>query len=242
MSEATKEHAFLFKGPLVRAILEGRKTQTRRLVTRRNCESFQGWKSLEFDDSKVPTGAMKTFADNGYLHVACRPEEGLENQPENWTRERIYPKWNVGDRAWVRETWMPFDRDHHIADIKFAYRASCGADSDEIRRDYIKSGRDYRWRPSIHMPRKASRITLEITGVKVERLQHLADKDARAEGIIDYQQGPLMHQCGLDEWNPEDRQPFARDAFAVLWNKINGAGDWESNPWVWAISFKRLTP
>jgi hypothetical protein len=91
---------------------------------------------------------------------------------------------------------------------------------------------DVRWRPSIHMPRWASRITLRITDIRVERLQDISEDDARAEGVkpLDYAAHHVADGCG------------ARIAFEQLWNTINGPGAWEANPWVWVVAFERVKP
>lgn len=189
-----KERGMIFNGEMVRAILDGRKTQTRRTV--------------------------KPQPD----------EDGLAkvtNGPWVDTSERNYrcPFGAAGDRIWVRETWARYNIDQNSHDI--AYRATTPEDWPE----------DGRWRPSIHMPRWASRILLEITNVRVERLNAISEEDARAEGIID---GGCLN-CGEPEpcgcANPE---PDATDAFAYLWQSIYGQENWNANPWVWVISFKRV--
>lgn len=141
-----------------------------------------------------------------------------------------------GSRLWVRETWLEFDRDHwaHTGQPKesvvnergdrnaIAYRANTGEDGEEIRRQY-----GYRWRPSIHMPRWASRITLEVTGVGVQRLQEINDWQILAEG---------MPAVSLPQGSP-----LGRAWFREVWDSINGKrAPWDSNPWVWCLSFKRL--
>lgn len=101
----------------------------------------------------------------------------------------------------------------------------------------------YDWRPSIFMPRWASRILLEVTEVRVERLQDISEADAKAEGIIPHVRGGWHwrehNPSDLDDW---DQFGFktARDAYGALWESINGPGSWEANPWVWAVSFRRL--
>ncbi|HGV5140170.1 TPA: hypothetical protein ACNHEP_002656 [Klebsiella pneumoniae] len=196
------ERGMIFNGEMVRALLSGRKTQTRRPIK---------WKQTRFteigereDGSKWPWS------------------EDAEHACDFW---HPCPFGAVGDRIWVRETWARYNIDQNSHDI--AYRATTPEDWPE----------EGRWRPSIHMPRWASRILLEITGVRVERLNAISEEDARAEGIID---GGCLN-CGEPEpcgcANPE---PDATDAFAYLWQSIYGQASWNANPWVWVIDFKRV--
>ncbi|EPD35865.1 MULTISPECIES: hypothetical protein [Delftia] len=129
-----------------------------------------------------------------------------------------------GDRLWVRESWAP----NSGSAGGFLYRADHGSASSYHRID-LKTGvwthAASRWRPSIHMPRSASRITLEITGVRVERLQDISDPDALAEG------------CSHNDMLHGDR---LASVYARLWEKINGPGSWAKNPYVWVVEFKRV--
>lgn len=178
--DAMKERPILFSGPMVRAILEGRKTMTRRIVKRQ---------PSGFDLNDKP------------VFGAC-------------------PYGAPGDRLWVKETWLPIYIDSlpgHVID-KTQYRA------DETN---PLSGAGM-WHPSIYMPRKRSRIKLEITGVRVERLHTITEEDAKAEGIM----GATVGEYG-------DRGCFITD-FAYLWSKINGHESWDANPWVWVVEFKRV--
>ncbi|HHS9782020.1 TPA: hypothetical protein ACTW95_001315 [Klebsiella quasipneumoniae subsp. similipneumoniae] len=183
-----KERGMIFNGEMVRAILDGRKTQTRRPIK---------WKQTRFteigereDGSKWPWS------------------EDAEHACDFW---HPCPFGAVGDRIWVRETWARYNIDQNSHDI--AYRATTPEDWPE----------EGRWRPSIHMPRWASRILLEITGVRVERLRSMSQDDARAEGVI-AASGPM--EAGL--------------AFRELWDSIYGEESWKANPWVWVISFERV--
>lgn len=167
---STRERPILFSGPMIRAILADRKTQTRRIV-------------------KVPGGHVFDFMD--------------------LTKPRAY---RPGDRLWVRETWA---KAGEVGD-RVEYRAD-NPDPESAR-----------WRPCIHMPRWASRITLEVTGVCIDRLQRISEADAKAEGVDPYEQ-----PCG-------PAHPHAL-AFRELWDSFNGKrAPWASNPWVWVVSFKRL--
>lgn len=203
-----KERPILFSGPMVNAILDGRKTMTRRIV--------------KFDDAgRVRLGKRCWHRDDPDAVRGC--QYGLP-----------------GDRLWVRETFS----DDWKPDI--AYRADGGLDADRF-------DAGVRWRPSIHMPRSASRITLEIADVRIERLQDISDDDAKAEGVsipVSHTGRGLINVNKLltggeftqapkhwDDWTAVD---IRRHAFASLWVDINGAGSWAFNPIVWVVSFKRV--
>ncbi|MDG0471509.1 hypothetical protein MXU14_00410 [Klebsiella pneumoniae] len=218
-----KERGMIFNGEMVRAILDGRKTQTRRPIK---------WKQTRFteigereDGSKWPWS------------------EDADHACDFW---HPCPFGAVGDRIWVRETFQgPLVHEELFEEYsaypeKFETPEYCEYAADGgVRPEYCDLDDNLRhgWRPSIHMPRWASRILLEITGVRVERLNTISEEDARAEGIID---GGCLN-CGEPEpcgcANPE---PDATDAFAYLWQSIYGQESWNANPWVWVIEFKRV--
>ncbi|HDH1795091.1 hypothetical protein [Klebsiella quasipneumoniae] len=242
------ERGMIFNAEMVRAILDGRKTQTRR-VMKVQPESNQLGLLLITDSTK--------HSDIGKYHWA------ESNATGNHVRSKLFscPFGAVGDRIWVRETWAILGNEDGCcidweeklckADERSAariYRASCeqrpgnyGLWSIPDDADWKPHTKDYQyegaWRPSIHMPRWASRILLEITDVRVERLNAISEEDARAEGIID---GGCLN-CGEPEpcgcANPE---PDATDAFAYLWQSIYGQESWNANPWVWVIEFERV--
>ncbi|EKA44661.1 hypothetical protein [Pseudomonas aeruginosa] len=206
-AEKPRERPILFNDQMVRAILEGRKTVTRRVVT----------PQPDFLGSMVdPYTPFKTL-DAG-LHARI-----------------TYPYGEPGDRLWVRETWGLQVRSYGGGAGEFiVYRAT---NPDAI---YCKSseGREYpvKWKPSIHMRRHSSRILLEITAVRVERLQDISEEQAKAEGVRD---------AGEGSFDVEDSKHFAadpRESFASLWSSINGESSWDANPWVWVVEFKRVTP
>jgi len=228
---AVKGRPILFSGPMVRAILEGRKTQTRRIVKldaelkARGCTSLKGsWR-----DPGLGAGA--------YLKVPG-PHE---------TAHRLYcPHGYRGDQLWVKETWTAENVVNR--QILVVYRASCFRDEfDLINGDgSVDRATVKRWKPSIFMPREWSRIILEITNVRVERLKEITTSDAVAEGVGQKEyaarhnasEGPALKRlCALAQ---HYGQPIA--AYADLWNSLNaerGFG-WEKNPWVWVIEFKRI--
>lgn len=185
------ERPILFSSPMVRAILAGKKTQTRRIV------KLPTWadqhEPIEINMAGLPECiCIKT----GCLSGICCPY-GIP-----------------GDRLWVRET-------HMIHAEEIAYAAT----------DQPLVGCD-KWRPSIFMPRWASRITLEVVAVRVERLQDITEHDAELEGAA-------MCEHFADAKRGHPLQPH-KTAFAWLWNKINGVDSWAANPWVWVVEFKRL--
>ena len=203
------ERGILFSAPMVRALLAGTKTQTRRAV------------------KMPPSWDCIVYADWGNGFWPYRSDDGESPSYDNNEIPLRCPYGQPGDRLWVRETWAPHSDFPEVV-ARAVYRADpeCKYDVD-------------RWHPSIHMPRRASRILLEIVSVRVERLQDISEADARAEGITDGGCVCCGHAepCGCP--NPS---PDARDAYVRLWEDINGAGSWGVNPWVWVVEFKRVTP
>ena len=177
-----KERPIIFNAEMVRAILDGRKTQTRKII------KFPiGW---DYDENEFRKGIVK-----------C-------------------PYGQPGDRLWVRETF----RVRHFGSVKHCdYKSDGGPD---------KFSGKLKWRHPAHMLRWASRITLEITDVRVERLQEISEEEAQKEGTI----LPLQNTSIAGAFKSHKRQ------FAVLWNSLNKTHRWQDNPWVWVIMFKRLTP
>lgn len=186
-----KERPILFSAPMVRALLAGTKTQTRRPV--------KGW-ALEWLTPPI------SFTPEYVAH------------PDN----KACPYGQPGDRLWVRETWRVCggrEYEYQQDRRQVMYRSTHQEDGFPL------TWESYTWRPSIFMPRWASRITLEVTKVRVERLQSISRGDAMAEGC------PFPNMAKGDD---------PRQWYAELWDQINGAGAWDANPWVWAIDFKRL--
>ncbi len=201
-----KERPILFSGAMVRAILEGRKTQTRRVCKPR------------FDDKKP----CEHFAPVEY---DVRPS--MERHCEHGSESTPCPYGVFGDRLWVRETWRPHDVACAVKGTcpLVRYRAdggwSCGCKP-------LCKEPGGPWKPSIHMPRWASRITLEVTGVRVERVQEISVEDCNAEG------------CPRQPWDQVEGGP--EKWYRTLWNEINmdlGYG-WDVNPFVWVVEFKRV--
>jgi len=208
------ERGMIFNDEMVRAVLDGRKTQTRRIMKVQPSADFSPMNMELETDFTARWYTPGVVNKDGYLKPAKKQVFGVANEDEGYT----CPFGAVGDRLWVRETWARYNIDQDSHDM--AYRAT-------IPDDWPKEGR---WRPSIHMPRWASRITLEITGVRVERLQDITNQDAIAEGI--------GHLYAYDESQQTPRD--AKRRFAELWRSIYGEESWQANPWVWVIEFKRV--
>lgn len=217
------DRPILFSAPMVRALLDGRKTQTRRLLTLggrrpdyigpRGCTedpACWGW-----DDGR-----------GGYI-LADRDSD----EPRAATWYDFAASWRAADRAWVREA--------HAILPATAYRGSIGTgtiaqtehptdghSAAVMREGFDRSGAP-RWRPSIHMPRWASRLTLTVTDVRVQRLQDISEADAVAEGVDAITMDDVPRQAAISH----------RSDFAALWNSLHGSEAWAANPWVCALSF-----
>ena len=223
-----KERPILFSAPMVRALLDGSKTQTRRVV---KPQPSKGW---DFEAPPVFGRITSPHPKKGRFGVFIRHGVGTDFPMVDLIP---CPYGQPGDRLWVRETWAHYHTVNHIrrsdgrafdevSDGLAGYRAD-GCETIEEFREHVRlmSGCDLqaveingdRWRPSIHMPRWASRITLEVTGVRVERLGDVSESDARAEGV----------------------QSVAE--FKELWASINGPSSWDANPFVWVVSFRRMS-
>jgi hypothetical protein len=225
-----KERPILFSAPMVRAILEGRKTQTRRIIKRPL--KHPGWTEYVYygPSPNNPTCVPRA--------IECGPD-----YPDDDSDAVLCPYGSPGDRLWVRETWAlnPI-RDFGI--MKPRSPADC------IYRAGYGTTPSVQWTPSIHMPRVASRITLEVTGVRVERLQEISNADARAEGIVqtwgDFGGKPPQWAWDIYHLNGNAAGPHQYDNksssqnFQFLWESINGIESWAANPWVWVVSFSRV--
>lgn len=219
-----KECPIIFNGEMVRAILDGRKTQTRRVIANVGA------------DNCIPLQKQTKTKDGIYTHVMDAPMYGL------------CPFGQVGDRLWVRETWgvvsHDFDSDGWMIDWVpdrpataieemsfgngyYTGHAIYAADGAFSWGDDDGHGERSCWKPSIHMPRAACRILLEITAVRVERLNDISEEDARAEGY------PLEREV---DGGAHDPWLWFRD----LWDGIYPDNDFKVNPWVWVIEFKRV--
>ncbi len=216
------EHPILFSTSMVQAILKGQKTKTRRILKVKGCKSFIPAPSQDWDvETLIKWGALDK----------CN-----------------YGK--IGDKLWVRETFEEGCMGDYI------YKA----DRSELEiKQYKECG--YTWKPSIYMPKKAARIWLQIESLKIERLQDISEDDAKSEGIKrafyddeyhylvyppkEKNKGLFAGPCRIDGSYVSVNSAFggytpATYSFHSLWDSINGGGNWDKNPWVWVIEFKRI--
>ena len=216
------ERPIIFSAPMVRAILAGRKTQTRRIIPAGNV----------LDD--ISSEAAEDLELRGW-ETFRRTDDAL------FAAKLRYA---AGDLLWVRETWAPVNDD---GDRWIDYRATPRFPGESDRRaaawdNALHEAEAIRWRPSIHMPRWASRITLKVTGVKVERLRDISEADAKAEGIYWSERFEgWTSGAGADE-SCDFHTRLPERSFEKLWERIHGDGSWDANPWVAAISFERVPP
>lgn len=217
------ERGMLFSAPMVRALLDGSKTQTRRALKR------QPWASCSIEEG--------SDGESPFVYSALGGAGPGHDVEESRTPCRC-PYGKPGDRLWVRETFAlsvvdpdggaPEDDPENYDVI---YRAD-----DQLGGGWRDAGGNViaaPWKPSIHMPRWASRILLEITGVRVEKLQDIKEADARAEGVTIEDRHTVGYCAG-------EFLPPAIRAYRELWAQINGAGSWDANPFVWVVEFKRV--
>ncbi len=214
-----KELPILFSTPMVKAILDGRKSVTRRLVK----------------PQPVNVRDARAYANGAFVAEVPVCDSGKVIAARDVT---VVPRWTPGMLLWVKET---FGYDAH--DDRIVYRA----DHPDAKENRGEGPEVWRWKPSIFMPRVASRITLEVTGVRVERLHDISESDAIAEGVRFFADLPSIHPYGNDpRWSAGDPTATdeclhsARSAFGNLWVSINGPDSWDANPWVWVVSFTRV--
>lgn len=229
-----KERGMIFNAEMVRAILDGRKTQTRRPVKYQPVPS-DILPALVFPRSKADTLSAHP---SGYIYPHAI-DEIIE----------MCPHGVPGDRLWVRETWADASHDDGLC---ICYRA------DKYRKDVtsnfsatfgnfgygnwaadIENGTEGRWKPSIHMPRWASRITLKITDIRVERVQDISEEGAVSEGFQAIP-GFKWHTFEQAAAGVPMHDHTAKDAFEAFWCDRYGEGSWDNNDWVWVIEFKRI--
>lgn len=211
-----KERPILFKAEMVKAILEGRKTQTRRIVPEKMLDKYYEYD--EWCDAVMPTG------------------EGHSREYEKQFFLDRFPLGEKGNQLWVRETHKTIKSRNSLLLPEPMY-------SDH--KDYDIAVKELGWKvvPSIHMPRWASRIQLEITDVRVERLNDISEDDAKSEGSY-------LERCSCMPM-ANDKTPIEKlfsqtychihgIEFKHLWKSINGKSSWDENPWVWIIEFKKI--
>lgn len=214
-----KERPILFSTPMVRALLDDRKTQTRRIIKPQPVRALP----QEFIPMDQAITRLKTLHQNGNTQIMTSGPLVGQAVPK-------CPYGEIGDRLWVRESFTPnyFDGGGH------GYKADWTKAAAEV-------ATEPKWKPSIHMPRKACRLLLEITEVRVERLQDIDEEDAVWEGIEGDEYGELWMDYTKKHDDPERHlliEPSA--SYRTLWQSINGPKSWDANPWVWAITFKKI--
>ncbi len=224
-----KEHPIIFGGPMIKTILEGSKTMTRRPI-----------KLKDIDEN------CKWCHGKGYEYIDCQNElSGYDyRRPCRCMMPRC-PYGIPGDRLWVRESfWIAEMEGQGIGNQFLVYDEEMDKEPHPSK---LRPTFDMKWghNPSIHMPRWASRITLEVTEVRVKKLQQITEEDAKSEGVEIMQRPPsvgggtqyLAPACGD---RPSYWEYSASTAFMYLWETIYGKDAWDNNPWVWVISFKKL--
>lgn len=232
----------IFNAEMVRAILDGRKTQTRRIMKVQPSDGFHPTHNGYDLDLNAHWYTPGVVDKNGYLQPAKKDVFGVADENEGYT----CPFGTVGDRIWVRETWA--EAGASAPDLKL-YRANYPAHVP-THYENVPAADEIRWTPSIHMPRWASRLTLEITGVRVERLDKISEEDAVAEGM----QGVICRSCKGDpdysttQYDPDTLAAVDeiqcqscssnRSKFFSLWDSIYGEGNHCMGDWVWVIEFK----
>jgi len=215
-----KEIPILFSTPMVQAILEGRKTQTRR----------------------IPIETISIDKMGNLIMGKWNYGQHLDRRPQFENLISLKSRWKIRDILWVRETWRGIEQD--FGPDRIEYKAS---ESINI---------EGKWKPSIHMPKVAARIWLQVESVRVERLQDISEEDAKAEGVrpncegiekcpSQYCQRMGCQSTGEYYHYQRDLDDFpafsAKESFESLWQSINGVKSWNENPWVWVITFKVLS-
>jgi hypothetical protein len=216
---------------MVRALLDGSKSQTRRIVKPQPIDTdlFEIVNNGVVKYRRPAGDPMLTEAAQTFGYSVRSVLDGLLGR---------CPYGQSGDRLWVREAWgftAKVTTDAHERWMRerdgthLIYRATSGTEQAAP------------WRPSIHMPRWASRITLEVVSIKVERLNNISEADAIAEGI---ENNPSLDPAGTCHWRHYGREHTGIncpiESYRTLWESINGAGSWEANPWVWCVEFRRI--
>ncbi len=229
------DHPILFSAPMVRALLDGRKTQTRRIITPGN-SLFNGgrWSALhkrqewDWEGAWVDGGPSPMGNPGPYLKLPWKAgDEDFED-----TVHRIYQVIQPGDRLWVKEAWRTEPKNDHLppSGLDPATAVVWFDVSSEWQSDYEKP----RYRSARVMPRWASRLTLTVTDVRVQGVQEIAAADAVAEGVNPCLEG---NQCPDGRHGGCCAMYDPNAAFYVLWNSLHGPAAWDANPWVWVKTF-----
>ncbi|WP_080434091.1 hypothetical protein [Pseudomonas syringae] len=210
-----KERPILFSAPMVRAILSGQKTVTRR--------------ALKVQPHIDASGNFCVSGANYGQDIYGKPVT------KNFVISNC-PHGKPGDRLWVREAWQADAHMNEVAPRELSHGEPIQYPADgESRQTGCSMITPGKTRPSIHMPRWVSRILLEITAIRVERLQEISLAQVQREGCE-------VRQFWLFGANQEEAQKIGTSVFGGLWSSINGAESWNSNPWVWVVEFRCITP
>lgn len=246
------DHPIIMSAPMANALRAGRKTQTRRVLSRRNTMldgapwSLESWENRDWQwaDSWVDPGPSPAGNPGPYLKV---PEKSQD------TVHRVYPRIFRDDRMWVREAHYLTDNGHDeyavpIADAQAVREHIADIERSSLTTEMKKA--QLRARPSIHMPRWASRLTLTVTDVRVQRLQEISADDAKAEGLATVTKDDKMWKYGIPDrdglpgnddhgWPWEEWEADPRRAFRKLWDRIHAGTDhmWDHNPLVIPYTF-----
>lgn len=208
---AEKMKPILFNSQMVRAILDGQKTTTRRIIKPKYKRNFIGT-----DIRHKPMECR--LVDDETQEIICNPQ----------------PPFAVNDILYVRETFCPYDTDDVIDGVKYAYKADATADSEEARKEL-----GYKWHPSIHMPKEAARIFLRVTDVRAERLQDITEDGAKAEGAIN-NHGFIHSPDNEYDTVHTAREHFSEIWNSTVKKADIDKYGWNANPWVWVIKFERI--
>jgi len=214
-----KQHPILFKTEMVQAILDGRKNQTRRVISERNSRSVGLYEGADFSDLDFNNAFVDGTRDYKYLKIALPVMD----------RPRIFPKYEIGDILWVRETYANLNVDFKNVAPHYVYKAD------------LRPANDYgpvTWKPSIHMPKKVCRLYLEVVSVRPERLKDISEEDASNEGVIYAGEG-LWANYAPNVYG-DALCMTAKKSFETLWVSINGPESWNQNPYVWVYGFKQI--
>lgn len=234
------DRPIIFSGPMVRALMDGRKTQTRRIISRVRTFALPDLGAVTLHGEDLAR-AMQNAAEFRHLDGdswSWQADAFAHQAPATRTTWMAHIGYAPGDRLWVREAWAPISACTHddpgaaaLAAGGF-YRADDGTTDGEIAR----------WRPSIHMPRSASRITLVVADVRIQRLQDISEDDAKAEGpgFVGKHSGQVCESVAAHRLGRGPRWRNARDWYADLWDTLHGRDAWAANPWVVALTFRPI--
>lgn len=240
--DGPKDHGVVFSTEMVKAIIAGRKTQTRRLITKATSVTNAKWEQLEWELERNIT-RDRGLGAGGYLHVPY----SLPN--DDWhgeQKDRVRCRWCIRDRLWVKETWYddnssrPTEAKPSAPDQYISYRA----DGTLTEQGFEDVGDRSPWKSPRFMPRWVSRVLLEIVDVQPQRLTEITEEEAKAEGITNELQPGIADEQTFGDPGPHPRtlgsHPLTCN-FAVKWDTINGHRVlWQANPWIWAVTFRLL--